>query len=490
MVMRMEARATQEMSLDQKQLQRHMEISKVAAVIEGRVVQELTRLCGNVQCAFRQVLSEENMSGIAARLGRATVFRLANEYVFPHPVEPLTDMDLIDRITDAVDKEFDTWWATRDIYTPVSNSKSEQQFTHERGVIDWGKAQTSRSIIASDEPEDLLRSTMQPLISSDGAQSHIGAVAECVTNLEHMFGIDPKMRAVFERVRTAVYGNVTPSNVDELLPKIRTSYEKAWLTPATIELLRHNKADKAAEFRRKTNKGVFVFGFDESVNGQPSVGEQMYKDFTAEKKETEPTYEGRYLMDDNGELLAWFTYWQPPRFPSDAHRSQILSYLNNGVTGGDMAYRRDPPKKKFKRSVDEILMIDTLRGGLPFAASRLVCKAASDIQRHYSNIKTLLGYRVYSLQMKPAFPGFREPIRMTENLSSSAFFADRDCANFAYDYNKKGGPMSERVLSDNSKMYLNPEWVAFNAPFDAFTAQSQSLWHEIQKKYGDVTHDA
>lgn len=294
---------------------------------------------------------------------------------------------------------------------------------------------------------------------------------------------------LFARVRNAKYVDINRTNIHDYLPRIRASYERAWLTAKSLEKLSHNNADEIAAFCAETAKGVFVYGFDEKV-GDASVEEQMVGDLTSENDPNDfPAYKCKALEDEKGELLAWLTYWQPPLFRSNgSHRESVVKYLHNGVTGGDMHFGLQPTKESFLMKPDKVLLFDTLRGEVSTAAARLFAKSVQDMIDHCSYIEDFITYRIRELFTEPRFQAYNATKRFCENTKSEIFFNARGCIDIARDFNPDG-PKSQRVMENGTVVTLNPEWDVLSSEIRELFRRSKAIWNAIQLKNGDPTSD-
>jgi len=295
----------------------------------------------------------------------------------------------------------------------------------------------------------------------------------------------------FRRVRTARYVDINGGNIEEFLPKIRQSYERAWLRPETLEKLSRDSADDIQSFKEETGKGIFVYGFDEKPNEGLSIQEEIIRDLKSEKDpQYFPRFQCKCLLDENGEVIAWLTYWQPPAYTgkNTEHPDMIKEYLQHGVTGGHMQYTVKPPYKDYKSNFNEFLLFDTLRGEVPMAAARLFPHALQDMIAECPRIQSFISYRLYELFQNPSFPKFDARIRLFENTKSDSFFSKRGCTSFAIDYSKRG-KKSMRELSDGSTTSLNPAWIALSGDIRQMYRKSLELWNIMQCAHGDPTCD-
>lgn len=292
----------------------------------------------------------------------------------------------------------------------------------------------------------------------------------------------------YDTIRNGTIVAVGRSNVDEFLGKIEKAYERDYLDEKTVELLANNRPDDIRKFRKKTREGVFVFGFNESVRGRPTIGEQMRADVTAERDpKTHPTYQIRCLIDHNRELLSWFSYWQPPIVSSKEHRSMVHEYLDRGVMGAKMLYADESAFGRLLGKLDRILLIDTLQGVKKRASARLFAHEIQSMLERNPQLEDLIGYRLLSINMQPKI--FKQRyVHYANNRSSEDFFNNRDSTMFATDKNKSG-PKSHRTLSDGTDVTLNPIWTAFSGDFTEIYKKSLQIWRSIQHRFGDVSDD-
>jgi hypothetical protein len=315
-------------------------------------------------------------------------------------------------------------------------------------------------------------------------------VAEGIINIDSRQNVLTSTRHIFERVRSAAYLAITPDDIQDVLPRIEKSYNSVWLTPETIAKLESGDSVDRKEFVRKTRKGVFVSGFHEKIDGQPSVAEQMLHDLTREYEPDEPTYEGRYLEDENGEILAWLTYWQPPHCESEKNAQLVREYLQKGVTRGGMRYDDLREKEIIESFAKETVMIDTIRGGIHNAARRLMAKVTQEIYERSPYVKKMIGYYLHNLYFDPPLHvKDQEEVRLSENVSSATFFASLGCRVFAKDRNPENGPRSKRILPDGRELYLRPVWEAFEGSFDTVRRNAREPWLREGLIYGDFTQD-
>lgn len=373
---------------------------------------------------------------------------------------------------DAISNEFDRWWLQKDTYVRSSEMPSERAFIERHGAIDWSRAMSSihHAGYRAPSPE----------------QTVADEAAECVMNIETGFrptkGVS---REAYDRVRSAKVVSFSHENIDELIPKIEISYNHAWLKPEAIDKL--EKGDLSG-FRHQTEKGVFVFGFDEEPDRNISVRNQLIQDVKNEYNSNEASYQGKCLMDDDGNILAYFTYWQPPENQSRRNASMIKNYLRKGVTGGKMNYATSPSRSFLERFTESTLLIDTIRGEVPFAAARLMAKTTHKMHQHSRYLSHLIGYRLHELHFRPSLDAGSDYVRLGENDSSGKFFGDRGCYSFATDFNKKG-TSSVRKLPDGGEVHLNPEWIWFVGRFGDVMNMSRHRWDVIRTSYGDLSAD-
>lgn len=300
---------------------------------------------------------------------------------------------------------------------------------------------------------------------------------------------DIKKIDTFARVRNARYVDVDASNIDALLPKIGQSYKRAWLKPETLEKLKTNHPDDIDHFRKTVERGVFVYDWNER-NGGPSLEEQFREDVLREVDTYDTAkFRCKCLLDDEGEILAWLSYLQPPKSSRpEAYRERVRDYMLHGATGGRMEYTRKPNYKQFRHRLDNIFLFDTLRGGVPMAASRLFAKSMQEVAMECSHIQHFICYRLHEIFITPQFEAMREPLRFSENIRSEHFFHERGCKVIAYDYNKNG-PKSPRTLSDESVIQLNPNWVVLAGEMPDVFHRSLNEWRLTQIRYGDFSSD-
>lgn len=293
----------------------------------------------------------------------------------------------------------------------------------------------------------------------------------------------------FARVRNARYVDINGGNIHDYLPRIRASYERAWLGAQSLEKLRRNNADDIAAFCDETAKGVFVYGFDEKIDGT-SVEDQIVADLESDNDPNDfPSYKFKALEDDKGELLAWLTYWQPPVFKGNgSHRAAVKRYLHNGVTGGEMRFGLQPTKESFLAKPDKVLLFDTLRGEVSTAAARLFAKSVQDMIDTCPSIEDFISYRIRELFTEPRFPAYNATKRFCENTKSEVFFNKRGCIDIARDFNPDG-PKSQRVMQDGTTVTLNPEWDVLSCEIRELFRRSKSIWNAIQLENGDPTSD-
>lgn len=427
-------------------------IAGVVTEISSAAVAVVTEMHRNHQQPYYRTIGNHSVYGIAGRVARETIFHLANlQAPFLELHSGQSEAAEID-VEDIVIDQFHQWWAKRSSYIPSNQLPEVMKYEKEHG----GVSETS-------DLHSILELTDANFFGSSN------------------------MREIYDRVRTATYGTISRGNVDLLLPKIHESYKRSTLQAETIEKLARHRAQGETHFKGDVHKGIFVFDFQERVDGNPSIEEQMYDEFTR-SPEHSTGYVGKYLMDDDGELLAWLTYWQPPRLKNEQYRSMLDQYLRKGVTGGKMRYSRKPERREFLPYLDSTLMFDTIKGEVPFAANRLFAKSMQDMLLDNSSLEMFIGYRLHELHLNPPLEVYKKPIRLFDNLRSSKFFTDRECGSFATDHNRSG-PASIRTLSDGSTVLLNPEWVAFNGRFDDIINASWQKWHSVQRKFGDVSID-
>ena len=293
---------------------------------------------------------------------------------------------------------------------------------------------------------------------------------------------------VYERVRTGEYVTLNRKTYPLYRDRLRSLYQDTLLRSESIEKLASNDTRMIKEYQNETRKGVFIYDIDEPINGGLSVGEQMDRDFRREYGPRDSAYVGKALVDDQGNLLSYLTYWQTPRRPKKKDRKHIRNYLYKGVTGGKMQYKGGDPEH-FLKTWDKILMFDTVCADrdVPMGSARLIAKAAQDMLHENPELQVFIAYRLHQLSMEPTFPALSQPINMSENKSSRKFFDLRGCSVFADDFNEHG-PKSRRIVNGTEVM-LNPWWVAFNADMRTFLMESWGLVRATQYRYGDTTED-
>lgn len=456
------------------EVEEHGSTAKISTEIMGLTLQHISRLMNDESETYKSI-DKTAVSGIAARVARGVVFRLATDDI------PLVDApdtpnrgegELLNTIVSHIREEFDEWWTFHHDYRPPAKMPSESGYISANGPLDWSKAVTSYERISH-----------SPLSVRENVPAD--RILESVANIHQISKIPLHLSDIYSDVRTATYGVISSNTFHEIFPKIKASYRHAWLEAEAFQLLKEQKMD---EFVRRTRKGIFVYGFDEEGDRKVSVSDEMSQDLVRHYHHDEPTYEGRYLMSADGRLLAWMTYWQTPLSPSDKNGKMVCNYLANGVTGGEMQYTRSPKREFLERDAKDTLMIDTIRGEVPLAAARLMSKVTTEMQHISPYLKRFMGYRLHDLEMNPPPNEKHDHIRLSENLSSSHFFDKRECFPFAYDYSP-AGPRSKRDLPDGTEMYLNPEWVAFVGRFGDVREASQREWISIQRSFGDISDD-
>lgn len=300
--------------------------------------------------------------------------------------------------------------------------------------------------------------------------------------------LDLPLWGTFERVRSAAYVVINKENYREFMPRIEETYNQAWLDSSLLQGLQDDP-DGQRKFKQRTSKGAFIHGFRERQGAKPSVADQMVQDFESSDCPNTPRYEGRCLLDDDGKLLAWLTFWHTPRQPSEEHRNVVLEYLHRGVSGR-IEYYHDDDRVTLEKNVDYITRIDTIwrKEDVPLAARRLFAKTITDIRTQSPHQQYLLGYHFWELYTYPRRYLHSLPLQHADNESSYKFFHDRGCKSIALD-SDEAGPVSYREFPDNERMCLRPAWMVFAGPMDEIYKRSIALWRRSQRQYGDPTSD-
>jgi|GEM_PF-2881337 len=292
-----------------------------------------------------------------------------------------------------------------------------------------------------------------------------------------------RKREQLERVRNA---KIAPITVEDLRRPggIGDAYNKAWYDENVMALL---ALDNRAGFREATREGGMVFRFDEpqiDANGvsQPSVVEQMEMDLRLAETgdDSGGSYQGRMLVDDAQQVLAWLTWLRPPmdidkRQPGTPYHGKISQLLSHGVTGGPMNYPNQGHFLNLKNDVHELLYFDTIQSCAKYGGHRLFAEAIREMA-DTPHVTDILLYRLEALRLAGRYIGHSS---VGGNEASDLFFRARGCSLVAHDVNPDG-PRSPRVINGSSTFVI-PEWGWMSGDIDEVENSSARIWDEIQK---------
>lgn len=451
----------------------------IATQIRRAAEDHMFELITDARTVYSQIINDDNFTGITGRVARGALFRYVNKGM-PLDGTPVEEPEeLPGMIEECVADAFHDWWMQRLEFVPSEKMHPEAHFIALHQPIDWSEnhvplIERAKARMNGVERKDDLKSQVQ----------------ETVRHIDQGLGINTAFRQNFDRVRSAAYKVVTIDTVESVLDRIEEAYNEDLLKAETIALLKSTDPAVRKAFIERTERGVFVSGFRERIKGKPSVRDQMEKDFTREYKENEPRYEGRYLEDENGEILAWLTYWQPPREVSKKNATLIRQYLKKGVTGARMTYANNSVRDVLHNVAAQTVMIDTIQGPVRPGARRLMAHVTQDMQAHSPYLKKFIGYYLDELFFRPSFEIFgREEVHLSQNASSFGYFSKLGCKNFATDRNPNFGPWSSRTLPDGQEIRLDAQWAAFVGDFPTVAQNARNLWNEDCLRYGDISKD-
>lgn len=477
--MGMEIRQEAQLSFAQQQRSLEGKRADIATQIRRAAEDHMFELITDARTVYSQIITDDNFTGITGRVARGALFRYVNKEL-PLGAAPAEELEQAhDMIEECVSDAFDDWWRQRHDFVPSHKMAPEAQFIARHKPIDWSEThvpliERAKARMNGVERKDELKPQVQ----------------ETIRHIDQGLGINTAFRENFDRVRSAAYKAVTVDNIESVLDRIEEVYNEDLLKAETIALLKSADPAVRKAFIERTERGVFVSGFRERIKGKPSVRDQMEKDFTREYKENEPRYEGRYLEDENGKILAWLTYWQPPREVSKKNATLIRQYLKKGVTGARMTYANNSVRDVLHNVAAHTVMIDTIQGPVRPGARRLMAHVTQDMQERSPYLKKFLGYYLDELFFRPSFEIFgREEVHLSQNASSFGYFSKLGCKNFATDRNPNFGPWSSRTLPDGQEIKLDAQWAAFVGDFPTVVQNARNLWHQDCLRYGDISKD-
>lgn len=430
-----------------------------------------------------QLINDRTFPGIVARVTREALFAYANRGLsFSPPSDASSSQELTETIEACVDGAFREWWGGRTDFVPSYNQYHESAFIKAHPPLAWMQAASK------------IERAKARVCGQVQEMSPESEVVEAVIHADRMYNIRTDWRHHFERVRSAHYRAVDRADAGSIVDRLERSYNHALLQPQTIVQLESDDPAERRAFRQTTRRGVFVNGYRESIDGRPSVAEQMRCDFGREYARNEPRYQGRYLEDEHGEIIAWLTWYQPPHKHlkrNNDNTSMIRAYLKRGVTGGRMNYALPEYRGILHRKASTTLMIDTIRAEVPLAAWRLMAKATREMCENSPYLTDFMGYRLGDVRFSPPLKGtgIHDRVHWSENSQSHKFFSRLGCTNFAEDGNRKSGPRSRRVLPDGREIFLHPHWVAFVGDIAEVASNAKEIWLNEANRYGDVSGD-
>ncbi len=358
----------------------------------------------------------------------------------------------------------DHWYATKDEYTPTSQSSAFQLYA------------------ARPAPSDNLADNVPDLIC------------------ESQRWFDHRGQRAFDVARTATIREAGPKDI----PAVAGLYESALLDEKMLALLLPKEGDtvktiakRIALFRRRVGKGLFV---------RPNIQKQLAWDMSNERlHETGLRLKVDVLADvETDELYAFGSYFEPSategkRLKRKRHRT-VRDYLERGETNGEIEFK-EGMLEYLLDNIDDIILCGDMRATKPFVLTRLIAwifksmvqKYGLDAAHASEKDKILLAYRLLQL-------GIRSGVPLIRDISKQGFLLDNDKSDAlmqSWGWDSVGKDRNPRQKGDHIRtivvngvtMDVNAEWDVQKGSLRETNERTEGLWEEDQRRHGDVSVD-